>query len=266
MKIIQKFEEFNYFLETIEHENPLTQHNHIESTELAASFCETGATNMTFNHSTSSGLIEPDYVELSRSIRGTLMSAGEKLGLNDQNISTMRQFYAKNQSVPCEISSNIESVPLHFHSSIPDQDQIPEKDVNPLLNINAQIEIEQNRTSGSDNDNSEESSEVNFDLTKCGNHDNANPTTSNISAKPLTAIVKLNNLRQNEDRKGLKLDIEPYEFPDLKLIASVNTAATNAQSTVVIRNFETQKPGQGKNNNLDILNNFGKKLFLFKSS
>lgn len=301
LKIIQQFEKFSYIIESINEENPvkdvslqedtLVSDNNFQLTHISSSFNEvqvdTEISNFSYNSYLETDINKQTHSEISRNdldhIMNSFRSVSQKLGLNDQNLSSMKNFYAKPTNVSFDTPSTSQSV--QFNCNDPDTDQIPEKDLTPCRKTSTNVLIstvekgieqksnlfdaelnyhdsEEDRTMKSVNESvtSEEPCPLGFGAY---NLDNSNEIA--ITNNQYTALQKLNNLQQMP--KDMIVDIKPLDIPDLTLKATkyMNStdATTPAQNAMVIRNFKKTKKQVKNKTNFNKALNIGKNYMNF---
>lgn len=284
LKLIQKLEEFSFELESLQSEYPI-KNLIVEECE-SHTYNSTNGSNVreiptqtdveTHNSMYDSSLHteipthdNENLLEISENFRQTLRTVSHKLGLNNQNLTSMRNFYEK----PFNVIGFTDMPSVSSPRYLPDEYEsetylIPEKD--DSSNINTSHQQMTNGEQGipevqpvqfQENTNSNSTDILSSEESNCSSIILANPNTPNNADfrnynEPCTAIEKLNNFKLS-DKKDSLLDVKPLELPNLALkpIDPIET-----QSQTVIRNFETQNKTTKKKNNLDISLTFGKFL------
>lgn len=289
LKLIQKLEEFSFELESLQSECPIKNVNVEEcesnldnSSNVDSNVREIPTqTDVEIHNSLYNSSIETEipthdtenFLEISENFRQTLRTVSNKLGLNSQNLTSMRSFYEKplNTSVgdfsetPCVSSSRY--LPEVYGPKDSETYLIPEKDISSNINTSQQqiangeqgiikvqpVQFQENSNSDSTDIMHSEDSEYSIIL---GNSNTPNNAVLRNYNEPCTAIEKLNNFKIT-DRKDALFDVKPLDMPNLALkpIDSIEI-----QSQTVIRNFETQNKIIKKRNNLDKSATFGKFL------
>lgn len=286
LKSLHKLSEFTGELELLNDEFPykeVHEQSRDNNSPALVNQIYTG-TNETKLPTSDDGISEQDLLQ----IRETLRTSGQILGLSEQNISSIRNYYAKPsgciQFVDNQVSSST-PLPMVPYSCDPDSYQIPEKDGNPGVFVNSPHEISINRQihdvaftirdnkeidphCSRENYNTDNTaanylqgmSDLNLSYVSINSNKDDAICLQN-SNMPCTAIEKLNNLKLSE-KKNSNAVIQPMEIPDLSLKATgiKDPAETIPQNTNVIKNIQTQKK---KNNNLNNSGFIGKLLFLW---